>query len=136
MPALLSLAVRALLILPVTVQDMTIIKDKPCFALCQAHVQTCPRQSQGAAFPPVSCPALGLCWRPPSNSYQRRHEDHKIFVNYNFRIAHQSLPVPQSPQVLWLCFFLLYVNVQGLEGIQKRAWGECEVPSWVPGLGV
>lgn len=32
------LALRALLILPVTVQHITILKDKLCFALCQAHV--------------------------------------------------------------------------------------------------
>lgn len=56
-------------------------------------------------------------------------------MNYHFRIDLQSLPVPQTPKVLWLCFFFLYVNVQGVEGIQKGAWGERGVPSWVPGLG-
>lgn len=37
-PALLSLAVKALLTLPGTVRAMATIEDKPCFALCQAHV--------------------------------------------------------------------------------------------------
>lgn len=116
MPALLSLAVRTLLILAVTVRDMTIIKDKSCFC---AHVWTCPE----------SCisPSQLSCSKVFDTSLQRRR---KIFVNYHFRIALQSLPVPQTPKILWLCFIFLYVNVQRVEGIQKGAWGECGVPSW------
>lgn len=81
-----------------------------------------PKAKPGNCISPSQLSCCSVVLDTSLQSFQGRHENHSIFVNYHFRIALWSLPVPQTPKVRG-CVFFLYVNVQGVEGIQKRAWG-------------